>query len=476
MRRLVFLLVLLAIAAPARAQNETMLGADFRKEGGSFSADCTSFSSALSCAELMFTGHPLHIAVGSIAPQNGFGAGGAFIHSKNTNTLRVSYDLDAVTSMNGSWRAGFYVRIISTPPRKETTTEGRPTDPNAVKAPSLERPVFHLYAQAISLNKLDYFGLGPATTVAGRSFYGMREVIPGLNVIWPAFRPKSVSLFGEVNGRFVALRPSPGQPSPSIELLYTDATAPGLATQPGFLQLGEGIRVRPATFNGKLRFNYFVVAQQFIAASSSRFTFSRFNVDLGHQIPLHSTTRTFLPNDANGPDTCTADHPDVYTMSEAEKRKLSDHPCPRVTRNYEGSVNFRFFLSASALPAGNVVPFYFQPTLGGSDLNGNAAMSSYQDFRFRAPNVMLFRQSFEHTVWNLPLGIALMADEGKVALNRGDLGSNPWLHTFSAGLTLRAGGFPQVYLLFAWGGNEGTHTIANMNASLLGGSARPSLF
>jgi len=69
-----------------------------------------------------------------------------------------------------------------------------------------------------------------------------------------------------------------------------------------------------------------------------------------------------------------------------------------------------------------------------------------------------------------------MADEGKVALERGDFGSNPWLRSLSAGLTLRAGGFPQVFLLFAWGGKEGTHTIANVNNSLLGGSARPLLF
>jgi hypothetical protein len=33
-----------------------------------------------------------------------------------------------------------------------------------------------------------------------------------------------------------------------------------------------------------------------------------------------------------------------------------------------------------------------------------------------------------------------------------------------------------VYLLFAFGGHEGTHTIVNVNTSLLGSSARPSLF
>jgi len=95
--------------------------------------------------------------------------------------------------------------------------------------------------------------------------------------------------------------------------------------------------------------------------------------------------------------------------------------------------------------------------------------------RIVARNVMFFRQSLEHSIWG-PLGFSIMAEECKVGLTRGDLGSNPWIHSFASGLTLRAGGFPQVFLLFAWGGNEGTHTIANVNTSLLGGSGRPSLF
>jgi hypothetical protein len=150
--------------------------------------------------------------------------------------------------------------------------------------------------------------------------------------------------------------------------------------------------------------------------------------------------------------------------------------CKPITRDLQGTIGFQFFLAASAKPGDNVVPFYFQPTLGGSDINGNPSLASYQDYRFRAPNVMFVRESFEHSLWNLPLGVAFTADQGKVALTRGDFGSNPWMRSFSTGLTLRAGGFPQVFLLFSWGGNEGTHTIANVNTSLLGGSQRPSLY
>jgi hypothetical protein len=121
------------------------------------------------------------------------------------------------------------------------------------------------------------------------------------------------------------------------------------------------------------------------------------------------------------------------------------------------------------------VPFYFQPTLGGSDIDNNPALASYADYRFRAPNLLLARGSFEHSIWG-PFGLSFMVDEGKVAPTHGHIAFSHLLHSYSAGLTLRAGGFPMVYLMYAWGGHEGTHTIVNVNTSLLGGADRPSLY
>jgi hypothetical protein len=459
------ILLVLFLAPPAWAQNESKLGADLRKEGERFSGSCSSLKSILSCAQVLFTDHPLHIAVGSIAPQNGFGAGLAFVtHYTPNESWRLSWNVDAVASINGSWRAGAYMKAIYIKPR--TISEQRGRHPESRQPVGLESLVFNVYAQTISLNKITYFGLGPATTEAGRSFFGMTETIPGINAWWPIYQPAKVelSLYGELNGRLVSIRGSHGQASPSIEQLYTEATAPGLTSQPGFLQIGEGFRFKTKSLflGDHFRLNYFVVFQQFIAPGSAQFSFRRFTTDLSHQIPLHSKTRTYLSGTHNGPDDCST--------------ALSDHNCPSITRNLEGSVGVRLFISESIAPAGHVVPFYFQPTLGGGDVNGNYSLSSYQDYRFRAPNVMLIRESFEHSIWKWPVGFTFMADEGKVALTRGNLGSSPWFHSFSTGLTLRAGGFPQVSLLFAWGGNEGTHTIAQVNTSLLGGSARPSLF
>jgi hypothetical protein len=300
----------------------------------------------------------------------------------------------------------------------------------------------------------------------------MRETIIGANVIkpvteWPLISGLNLSLLGEVNGRFVDLRGNHNESIPSIEQLYNEATAPGLTTQPGFVQLGEGVRIKPILFNDHLQLNYLVNFQQFFAPSNSLYSFRRLTIDLSHEFPLYRNTQSSQPKeqtkDANGPDECT--------MSVGSQK------CPpvSVSRNRDGSIGFRLFIAESAASAGSVVPFYFQPTLGGSDIGGNPSLSSYQDYRFRAPNILLLRESFEHSIWG-PFGFTFMADQGKVALTRGDVDFQDLKHSFATGVTLRAGGFPQVFLLFAWGGNEGNHTTANMNTSLLGGSSRPSLY
>ena len=436
---------------------------DSPNEVDKLKASCFSLKGIPDCAEELFTGKPIHIAVGSIAPQNGFGLGLAYVGHKTTVNWRDSWNADAVGSTNGSWRAGFYIKFVHTPNNPVGVSFGTPPPVKANLSELPEHTVFGLYAQTISLNTLTYFGLGPSSTVADRSFFGMRETIVGGDAVKPFYAPLNASLYGEINGRFVNIRPSLGQPSPSIEQLYTEATTPGLSTQPGTLQLGEAIRIRPILAADVVRLNYSLSYQQYFA--SGNFSFQRLTIDLGHEFALYGkTTRLLAPRISNGPDDCSLD-------------PVTNPECPKpYVRNFEGTIGLRFFTALSATPGGKVVPFYFQPTLGGADINGNPSLSSYQDYRFRAPDLMLFRESFEHSIWNLPIGFTFMVDEGKVALTRGGIGASPWLHSFSTGLTLRAGGFPQVYLLYSWGGKEGTHTIVNVNTSLLGGATRPSLF
>src|SRR5271163_2429901 len=73
-----------------------------------------TFKAVPDCVEELFTGQPVHIAVGSIAPQNGFAAGLAYVGHKTTENWRISWDSDAVASENGSWRAGVYLKLVNT--------------------------------------------------------------------------------------------------------------------------------------------------------------------------------------------------------------------------------------------------------------------------------------------------------------------------------------------------------------------------
>lgn len=470
MRWSVLLLWLMSSAALAQ---EGWLHADFRRESERVGDACKADFKAISgCAVALFTDHPLHIAAGSMPPQNGFGLGGAFVAERNTKNWRTSWSCDAVGATSGAWRTGGYLTLIHTPPESihvvEPTAGGSAGGSKKEKKPSLAvhpYTVFNLYAQTISLNKLNYFGLGNNTTRAGASVFGMRETIIGASAIkpvyeWPAIRKLNLALLGEVNGRFVNIRSETGQSVPSIGLLYTDVTAPGLSSQPGFAQLGEGLRIKPVLAN-LLALNYSGKFQEFFAPSNSHNSFLRWTVDLDHTFYLYGYTQSRPKNtDGNGPDSCAS--------PGAE--------CPKVShsRNLNGSVNVRLLLSESINSDTSVVPFYFQQTLGGQDLNSSLALGSYQDYRFRAPNLLLLQEGFEHSIWG-PVGMKFMADQGRLALTRGDVGFSHLKHSFAAGLTLRAGGFPMVSMMFAWGGPEGHHNIFNMNASLLGGSARPVL-
>lgn len=437
-------MLLVAGAASATAQHESKLHADLRHEGDDFKQDCKGgIKGAFGCVKDLFADWPLHIAVGSIAPQNGFGAGAAFVEHKDLLDWRLSWDADAIGSINNSWRTGLYMKAIHT----------------AGACGGGDCAVVNGYIQSISLNTIPYYGIGSNTSRNAEAIFGMRETIAGASLLHPFVPKLHLAVFGELNGRFVQIRDGVAGTAGPISALYNEATAPGLIDQPAFLQLGEGIRFNPSLIADHLQLGYSATYQQFVAPGSG-YSFQRFTADLNHAIPLYRGVRMRQVATKTGPDECTSNP--------------SQHECPTVVNRY-GAVNLRFLLSESFTESGNQVPFYFQPTLGGANLNGEQLLPSYADYRFRAPNVMMFRASFEHSLYG-PVGFQFLYDLGKAAATHGDIDFNHMAHSFGVGLTVRAGGVPELSLLFAFGGGEGTHTLALVNNSLMGGSPRPSLF
>src|SRR5215831_20791637 len=93
-RRIVLLLILVFVG-PAKAQQTTSTSAtptiDSPSELHKLKESCFNLKGIPDCAVELFTGQPVHVAVGSIAPQNGFGAGLAYVGHKTTDNWRTSW-------------------------------------------------------------------------------------------------------------------------------------------------------------------------------------------------------------------------------------------------------------------------------------------------------------------------------------------------------------------------------------------------
>jgi len=454
-----YLASLLLCACVPVAGQETQLGSDFRREGAEFKENCTDFSKIFGCAQTLVTGKPLHLSIGSIAPGNGVAFGPAFVYEKNSGeNWRLNFNADAVASTNQSWRAGLYLKAFYIPKTVIGTTTERPKP--GQPAPKVEpkpAPEFNLYVQGASLNQLGFYGLGPTTSRQGLAFFGLTETIAGGNTIYPVLGHSGISLSGELNGRIFDPRGRLGQTSPSIEQLYPALPGLPVLRQLGYFQTGEGVKFN-RSLAARLNFDYSLTLQQYVGGSGSKDSFQRLTIDASHEIPLYRNQTVVARSEGTGPD---------ESPKTLEKNRYH-------VGNREGSVTLRAVVSESFIPTGNTVPYFLQPTLGGTDINGDKGLSSYPDYRFRAPNLMLFRASLEHSIWG-PIGGILMVDYGRVALTHGDLGFDHFRHSWGVGVTVRAGGLPAVSLLFAFGGGEGTHTLANISPAFLG-SSRPSFF
>ena len=89
MRRLTFVLLLLGSVLWAQQSTVTNVQKqDPSNERGQFAKNLP-FKHPVGCLEVLFTGQPLHVSVGSIAPQDGFGAGLAYVGHKDTEDWRI---------------------------------------------------------------------------------------------------------------------------------------------------------------------------------------------------------------------------------------------------------------------------------------------------------------------------------------------------------------------------------------------------
>jgi hypothetical protein len=173
-----------------------------------------TFGHLTDIGQTLVTGQPLHIALGSLAPQNGFAPGLAFVEHKDFKNERRSPSTPTPSpAPTLSWRAGSYLTTYKLPQSNQTIGVVMGTPTAKQRTPTVQvAPVFNLYAEATSLNRLYFYGLGPNTLPAGQSAFGLTETIAGASAILPLNRD-GISFTAEFNGRVPQLRPIRASPS-----------------------------------------------------------------------------------------------------------------------------------------------------------------------------------------------------------------------------------------------------------------------
>ena len=424
--------LMLLIPLPAWAQ-ESRIASDC----GQF-----NFKAIPGCVVTLITAYPFHVSLGNLPPQNGFGFGLAFVeHYTPNENWRINFSADGVMSTSKNWRAGGYVTFIHSKVEAPGVGTGAVTTSpeNAIR----EYPVYRVYVQHISLDHLVDFG--PDFDNPAPRVFGQDQTIAGGSAVLPIhakpLRPIALSLIGGMQERSITIHDAPDGAS--------------------FFELFEDVRLKPSLFGGHLRLNYAGRAQQFFGDSGT--SFNRWTADLRHEIPLYRSVGSTGPKTSNGPNECF-----IGPTSDT---------CPRITysRNLNGSINVRVLaISSSPFDRDGAVPFYLQPTIGGADVNSQRILPSFDDYRFRAPHAIALQASVEHSIWG-PIGGFLTMERGKAVQRRSDLDFNDLLSSYSVGLSIRAGGAPMITASYGWN-SSGHRVIVNMDASLLGGSSRPSLY
>ncbi len=346
------------------------------------------------CLTDFFTARPVHVTVKSIVPGGGFGAGPTFNQDLNSGQWQNHLNITGVASIRQFWETGALF----------TATHTRFGAKNSAR----DRFRVDLYAHARDLPLMPYYGIGPNVTQQNLTDYREREVKAGADLINP------FSAWFAAGGTLEAISPDIGgvtnEGVRSIETVFNEATAPGLVSQPAFMHYE--VFAEPRHTRGPFEFTYRVGYHFYQDTQSGHYSFRRFKVE---------GTHTFHP----------------------EKRD-------------DSFLTIHTRLTISDVNAGSVVPFYFQETLGGSDIDGQPTLRGFRDYRFRAPDYVLIQVQYDRRIWG-PVGLVGFYDTGEVANRAGDLSLANMRQSFGFGVSIWAGNRAVFRALVGLGSGEGRH-------------------
>jgi outer membrane protein OmpA-like peptidoglycan-associated protein len=209
----------------------------------------------------------------------------------------------------------------------------------------------------------NFFGLGPDSSKTDRTDFRLEDVNYTATF---GVRPFSKMRAGVAAG-LLDVNTGPGQDEkdPSVEQLFSPGQVPALGLQPDYLHLGAFVEYDSRDSPGDPRAGglYSFRMTHYDDRDFSRFTFGRYDLDL----------RQFFP-----------------------------------VRDRQDAIAVRGALSLSGVETDQQVPFFLQPTVGGSnDLRG------FRQYRFRDNNALTFSLEYRRPLYAF-LDLVVFGDAAKV--------------------------------------------------------------
>ena len=345
-------------------------------------------------------GAPLHPVIGSVAPGGSWGAG-------------IGYDAPS----RGPW--SFSAKGLWTLKNYQLA--------EAILVYQGRRAEFEGYGRYRDMNRLDYFGPGPASNLFDRTTFSLKDPVVGAH---GRFR---VAPWLALGARVEEMWPreGPGKRLPTIEQRFTPAQAPGLFTSSRFGRYQGSVDVQLPAAAG----------DGFYQGTKSRVTYAVYDQQ---DAELYNFRRLDL---------------------EAQQTLAGFGAHHRLTLSG--------WASTSMTDAGQEVPYFLQHTLGGitalrsvneerigSD-GTRGTLRGYRDLRFRDRNLLLVQAEYRVPVWG-PIDATLFADAGKVTADRSDLDLNDLRRDFGFSVSVMKGWATAARVDVGFGSGEGTRVFVSL--------------
>ena len=396
------------------------------------------------CVQEMFTAQPVHVTATSIAPGAGTGAFGP-----GFGWVQRIYHWDfilagaAAISEDGSYvgSAQMTFGLPSVRWGRRSAYDLRSARAEKFGIFGVQRPLGEdpldaktsvtMGYRRFDAREQDFYGLGPTTTRSDLAGYGLLLSETYVRIDNPMTAWNSVGF----NLSFLQPRVTStiNTGIPQIRAVYDPTTAPGLNSRDDFMYYEPYLQFRfPAK---RSLFTTLRVGYAFYQDLGNRaFSFQR----------LSATSSTFIP---------------LWVPSQGtplHRHWYENAICPSLrsaTRCSLGDLKLIGTVAASYKGAASQVPFFFDPTLGGTDIHGLDTLRGFADYRFRGPSSALFQVEYRHGLWG-PFGLLAFYDLGKVAELPSDISLDHFRHDIGVGGFLHVGNREVIRVYVGFGTGE----------------------